>query len=222
MVQTIAFDFDGVLVDSNSIKRNGYWKIFARFTDTHPEIEPFIIEELEHNRGRDRYAIIKSVLERMGGMEIFPADFTADARYQQDCALYNEYCEKQVMAAPEIPGALRALQKLHHRHALYINSATPIEPLLRTVSARGLESYFQGVFGSEASKEKNLQTIIRESGSAPNTTVFVGDARSDYLAAVETGCRFVGVKNEFNSFETLDIIMVNDLSKLDRIIAALP
>lgn len=196
----VVFDFDGVLVDSNPIKARGYEAAIEPLLGSGaPKVLSIIRATVRDKRGLDRYAVIREIITRIG--EAFPElSLSLSGKYEAICESYGRYCDRGIAAAPDIPGARRALETLHLQIPLFVNSATPDIPLRRAVDARGLAVYFAGVFGSSLSKSENLRRVLSLTGARPDQLLFVGDAPQDHDAAKQVSCRFVGIQNESNSF----------------------
>ena len=84
---------------------------------------------------------------------------------------------------------------------MFVNSGTYQEPLRRIVIARAWDRYFQGVFGSPASKVENLERIVASQSARPEEVALVGDSPIDEEAAISFGCRFIAFRfTESNEF----------------------
>ncbi|MEO7239175.1 MAG: HAD family hydrolase [Gemmatimonadales bacterium] len=211
MTACVVFDFDGVLVDSNAVKRRAYRDIFA---DT-PGSEAVVEAVLQSNTEDDRFGVIRAILQGLGRNGQGTAQEGLLAQYAER---YNTICEEHATVCPEVRGASPALARLAVSHPLYIISATPEEPLRRIVSRRGWSHYFRDVLGRPRSKSENLARVIQHEGIQGSDIVFVGDGRRDLDAASEAGCRFVGVRNAFNDFDPAGLTLVNDLTGLAALV----
>jgi phosphoglycolate phosphatase len=214
MTDCVVFDFDGVLVDSNAVKRRAYRDIFADAPGSEPVVEAVLQSDTED----DRFGVIRAILRglREGRSTAGEQDLLV-AEYGER---YNTICEEHAATCDEVRGASSALARLAQRHALYIISATPEEPLRRIVKRRNWSRYFREVLGRPRTKGENLARVIRREGIQGQRIVFVGDGRRDLDAAREAGCRFVGVRNEFNDFDPAGLTMVNDLTGLVELVEA--
>jgi phosphoglycolate phosphatase len=195
-LRVVVFDFDGVIVQSNHLKRQAYFEVFS------PEAGPLVESVLLRHREKTRHQIIERVLEGLPATGSLSAAELA-SEVERYAGLYNDIVETGATQCPEMPGASRALEELHKHLPLYINSATPQEPLRRIVAARGLAGFFRRVLGVPASKIDNLGKVLDMEGVSGRAALVVGDGRSDWEAARRFGCRFVGVQNEFNNLDNL-------------------
>ena len=210
MIAAIVFDFDGVLVDSNAIKRNAFFEIFA---DT-PGGAPAIEEVLRTDEELDRFGVIERVLDRLGLSG--DADSIAAA-----AARYNEICEAGAGSCPEIRGATPTLRTLAETYPLFVNSATPEEPLRRIVARRGWNGLFRRVLGRPRTKNENLRVVLHLVGADAQRLLFVGDGPHDLAAATAVGCPFVGVRDDEGIFGTGGARIVQDLTTLPQLVAEL-
>lgn len=215
-VRCVVFDFDGVLVDSNAGKREAFFSIFPEaFRD-----RGYVDAALANCAEGDRYDVIRDVLRlsRAGQSDVDDNVDTLLASYAEH---YSEICEQLTVSCREVPGATAALEKLATDFPLYINSATPQEPLRKVIALRGWQRYFQGVLGRPASKVENFKSIFAAESMEAGECVFVGDHQSDLDAARAVGCAFVGVRDASSDFTQLPELMVDDLAALPPVIASL-
>jgi phosphoglycolate phosphatase-like HAD superfamily hydrolase len=209
-VRCIVFDFDGVLVDSNRIKRAAYFDAFAEV----PGAARAVDECLAFLPDGDRRDIIACIVdkvyapaERLGRLE----------SYVQE---YGHICDEQLVACAETHGASAVLGALVGVYSLYVNSATP-EPSLRDyVALRGWTRHFRQTLGRPNSKPANLEIIRRAEAVASQEIVFVGDRQSDLAAARAANCRFLAVRSDGNDF-TEPVEMIDDLTFLPAHLQAL-
>ena len=213
MTLCVVFDFDGVLVESNAVKRGAYRDIFASVPDSRPVVDEVLGADTED----DRFGVIRAILRGLG-----QAAIDLDAQVVSYAERYNTICEEHAATCRAVPGAAAALQSLSPQHPLYVVSATPEEPLSRIVSRRGWTGYFRAVLGRPRTKRENLARVMQRERIGPEGIVFVGDGQRDLEAARSTGCHFIGVRNEFNDFDPSGITMIDDLTGLRELIESSP
>src|SRR2546428_13196342 len=85
-VRCLVFDFDGVLVDSNAVKREAYFEALRPVG-----APPSLVEKiLSDNRHGDRYVVIREVIRKLpGGGAVGEA---AERRVEGGADRYNALC----------------------------------------------------------------------------------------------------------------------------------
>jgi phosphoglycolate phosphatase len=216
MIRCVAFDFDGTLVDSNEIKRQAFFDVLS---DCDPE-GSVVAEVLDEIRPGDRFDVTRAIARLLFERGMVPADRGVEELARHWVAAYTRRCEEAVLRCPEIPGASPTLEGLAHRGiALYLNSATPQEPLLRVLRLRSMDHHFRRIFGGPASKLENLRRIREDAGVAARELLFVGDGEDDRTTAEALGCHFAGVVRPGPSrFAVEPRHRVDDLSGLIELI----
>ncbi len=182
----IVFDFDGVLIDSNHIKREAYFQVFRHLPGSTGIVEQCL---REHAHG-DRREVITAIIEKIESAEI-----RRPALLSQYVEAYAQVCDEQIPRCAEQPGASAMLPLLAAGFPLFINSATPRQPLERYVALRGWTHHFKGVYGRPASKVANFETIARQEQLRADTMLFIGDSALDAQAARLFGCAFLGFRS---------------------------
>ncbi|MFH1724217.1 MAG: HAD-IA family hydrolase [Elusimicrobiota bacterium] len=183
-LRAVAFDFDGVILDSAHMKTKAFEQLFA---PEGPKASGRILAYHKANAGISRF-----VKFRWAYREVLDRPLSEE----EERALgerFNRLVEDAVVAADWIPGAREFLEKHSGSIPLYVASGTPETELRRIIERRALDAYFRAAYGSPASKKDILLRVARELGCAPGAIVMVGDARNDLAGAEGAGTRFVGV-----------------------------
>ncbi len=178
-IDTVIFDFDGTLVDSVGIKRRAYFTAAAAHGIPSDSVE----RAMQLQPGADRFGVTAEIARQAGGPDRLGEEMAAE---------YTRICENMIADCPEIPGAGACIAALRESGLhLFIVSATPQDPLTALVARRGMENFFDGVFGLPPSKPENLRRAMKVTGTAPERTLVVGDDVNDSEAAHQVGARFV-------------------------------
>ncbi len=177
MIRCVVFDFDGTLVMSNAIKRDGFFAVTAGIAGGAEAMTALLADP-----PGDRFAIFAA----------FSARFGLDAGEMAEA--YGAWCEAAILEAPERPGATEALAILRREGIrIWINSATPEAPLRAIVKRRYPPGSFDGILGGHARKLANLKAVMSAEGLRADEILMVGDGVDDKLGAAEAGCGFVGL-----------------------------
>ena len=179
----IVFDFDGTLVDSNEIKTQAFGKLYE--SEGAAIVEQ--VKEYHHkNEGLSRFVKFRHWEENL-----LHRPYT-EHRGQSLSEQYSRLVLDAVVQAPYISGAQEFLETYHKLTPLYVASGTPESELRFIVSRRQMSHYFQGVFGSPATKAEILNRIIPLTGK-PTRILMVGDALADLEGAQIAGTQFLGI-----------------------------
>ncbi|MDD2691577.1 MAG: phosphoglycolate phosphatase [Simplicispira sp.] len=194
-------DLDGTMVDT----LGDFAQALGRMLDdlALPGIERTHIERMV---GKGSEHLIKSVLHHvLAQAGQAPAAINTEAIYPQAWARYqHHYLDingQYAQVYPGVPEGLQALRSAGLRLACLTNKPTAFAlPLLR---AKGLDSFFDQVFGGDAFERKKpdplpLVKTCAALGSAPARTLMVGDSSNDAQAARAAGCPVVLVTYGYN------------------------
>jgi phosphoglycolate phosphatase-like HAD superfamily hydrolase len=179
-VSGIIFDFDGVLVDSVSVKTDAFRDLFS--DEKHHLAE--ILDFHRLNGGMSRFVKFEYIYH-----EILNKDLS-EARARELGDEFSRLVTQRVIACPAMPGSLDFIHNYHLRLPLFIASATPEDELREIASKRGLSPYFREICGSPRSKSEVIRVILHRNRLAAGTVPFVGDAINDYMASLETDSPF--------------------------------
>lgn len=182
-VAAVLFDFDGTLVESLDVKINAFRELYAVFGEG---IAEQAVAHYRANTGMPRNQRIAHCHNHLLGRE------TTDREVALLSEQFGGMVEDKVVASPWVPGAKEFLDAHDGTYPLFIVSATPHAELERIVAARGMEGYFEGVYGSPPDKTAIIHDLISMYWFEPATVVMIGDGRADSEAAVVNETRFIG------------------------------
>jgi len=197
IIKVVVLDFDGTLIDSNSLKYQAFFKLFSdRATQ---DIVRAVLDEMFE---ASRYEILAEILARR------------DHRRHEDCqpevrslaAAFNDIVVDGAKHCREIEGAVEALDFLSSRARLYVSSTTPEEALKEIIAYRGWSDYFVAVFGYPRKKSETMAMIIDREQVESSSVIVVGDGESDRISAEENRCRFIPVHEAFPLSEVIRML----------------
>ena len=179
------FDFDGVIVDSLGVKSEAFGQLFV---DLGPEVMEKVKLYHLRNGGVSRYEKFKYYFRTFRGKEI-----TAQESAMLD-KQYSDLVVRKVVEADYIPGVVDVLKviKTNNKFCCVI-SATPQDEIRHIVRERDLGNFFQVIVGSPRSKKENVGLVLAKHKLVSQKTLYFGDARSDYEAALAYGVDFIAV-----------------------------
>lgn len=179
----IAFDFDGVLVESVDVKTQAFAALYIGYG---PEIVEQVVAFHLANGGLSRFEKFRYFHNKLLGLPLSPEEENRLA------AEFNARVEAAVIDAPWVEGAEEFLVKYHADIPLFVVSGTPEEELKRILQKRHISHYFRAAFGSPAKKGEILRDILESGGYRPGQMLMVGDSLLDMEGAHEAGICFLG------------------------------
>ncbi|MBQ4415163.1 MAG: HAD family hydrolase [Methanomicrobium sp.] len=207
----IMLDFDGVILESVSVKTETFRKLFADKTDYVDIIVNFHIQ----NGGMSRFDKFRYIYS-----EILHEELT-ETRFNSLCDNFAKYVYEGVINSPFVKCADKFIEKCYRdKIPLYLVSATPEEELIQITKDIGIYDKFNHVYGSPMTKADCITQILQENNITqnPHKALFFGDAINDYKAANKTGISFAGrvPEGNLNIFEGLDGVVgiISDFSSL--------
>ena len=217
MIKCVVFDFDGTLVDSNTIKRETFFEI-TRPWDASGEV---VAEVFERWPGADRYEKTLRIAKELINRKLLPEDSSPELWGARLAVDYTTSCENAITKCPDRPGAHQALTELSEMGLLlFVNSGTPADPLRRLLELRDWAHFFKAVYGAEGSKADNLQSIALEAGATRHEMVHIGDQPDDWRGAEQFGCHFVAMAAQCTISEVRESpLLVEDLRELPPLIS---
>jgi len=188
LTKVVVLDFDGTLIDSNSLKYQAFFQLFP--DEPMRGIVRLVLDEMFE---ASRYQILAEILSRRDHCR--PEDCRAEV--ESLAAAFNDIVVAGAKRCREIEGAVQALQFLSSRARLYVSSTTPEDSLKEIIAFRGWAGYFVDVFGYPRKKVETLAGIIEREGVESELVVVVGDGESDRISAGENHCTFIPVHGAF-------------------------
>jgi phosphoglycolate phosphatase-like HAD superfamily hydrolase len=182
MINTIIFDFDGVILESAEIKTVAFRRLFE---DDYPEEVEEIVDYHINNMGISRYVKFRHIFNNI---ILQPLTLKQEEELGQR---FSAIVFEEVLKAPIVSGLLEFLEEYYKTIQLFIASGTPEDELHTIVKRRGLGKYFQGIFGTPKTKAEIIFHIMNTCDLSMADIVFIGDANSDKQAAEETGVHFI-------------------------------
>lgn len=196
-LQALFFDFDGVLIDSTFTKTEGFRVLFDQYGD---EVVAKVVEYHQLHGGISRMEKIEyahqNILKR-------PLSKTELDRWADK---YSELVVEKVIEAEWVAGAREFLDEMHGKVPIYVISGTPETELKHVLEQRSISFYFEEILGSPVRKPEHIRNLLVKYHLDPSQCVFVGDALTDYNAALETGLHFVGIQGEIEFPERTTVL----------------
>ncbi len=210
----LAFDFDGVVVESTDIKAEAFLELFV----DHPQHHPAILAHHLDHLGISRYRKFEWIYRELLGRPLGAAESKRLGRR------YSRLVVDRTVRCPLVPGALECLREVAGRLPVFLVSGTPDAELRTIVERRELTGYFRAVHGGPRSKESILSEILTRQRLSAARLLVVGDGLSDLRAARAVGARFLARRTpgRYRNRWPAGVEVIADLHPLRRALAAEP
>ncbi|MBJ7221602.1 MULTISPECIES: HAD family hydrolase [unclassified Brenneria] len=175
------FDCDGVILDSNQLKLDAMKKALGSYP-VHRVNE--CIDYFSQNFGRSRYLHIEHFLKNI----LLCSKEQYQQQYDNILYRYADFCKKLYKEAKLNTGFIEFITAI--KEDKYVASGSDEQELRDVFSARSLDSYFSGIFGSPESKANNIKKILER---GYRNGIMFGDALGDLTAAKENKIDFMFV-----------------------------
>jgi len=212
MIKAIIFDFDGVLVESVDIKTKAFAKLFE--SEGKDVVEKVVDYHLK-NAGVSRFEKFSYIYQNMLKRNL------SEKTFAYLCQQFSHFVVDEVVSAPYVKGAKEFLDSYSNEYSCFVASATPQDEMEEIIERRKIQGCFKGIYGSPKKKEDIVREILAAYNSVliPRSSVYVGDAMSDYLAAKNNAVNFIArINNNESIFNDIDCIKVKDLQNLNIVI----
>ena len=181
--KTIVFDCDGVVLDSNVVKTEAYFRTAKNLGHTDAQAQALVDYHVKLG-GISRYHKFEWYLR-----EVLNQAVTAQAVQ----VLLDEFSRELEVGLMECPVAegLATLRKATSNANWMILSGGDQQEIRSLFAKRNLTQYFDGgLFGSPDNKD---EVLAREkaNGNVQMPALFIGDSKYDYEAAHRAGLDFV-------------------------------
>lgn len=182
---TFIFDCDGVILDSNKIKTNAFFKVAEPYGFSAAEA---LVDHHKKYGGHSRYRKFEYFLHDIVGVPVNQAELTK--------LLESYACEiRDGLLTCEINPGLAVLRTATAQSRWMVVSGGDQKELQEIFYRRNLSPNFEGgIFGSPDTKEVILEREIRNSNII-QPALFLGDSRYDHEAASRVGIDFVFVSD---------------------------
>jgi phosphoglycolate phosphatase-like HAD superfamily hydrolase len=183
----VFLDFDGVILDTVSIKTRAFEKLFK---DYDVQIIQQVMQYHLLHGGISRVEKIRHAHEHFIGVPLAEVELAGWSRN------FSSLVVEEVVAAEWIAGAREFLEEMQGGVPLFVVSGTPEPELREVIARRGMTHYFTEICGSPVKKPAHVERIIAQYQLLVENSFFVGDALTDHDAARLTGTRFIGIRGE--------------------------
>lgn len=214
-IKNIFYDFDGVIKDSLEVKTEAFFQMYLPYGK---EIAEKVKEHHLAHGGISRYQ----------KFEIYHREFLdqqIDSRRVNELAdIFSRLVYTGVIESDYVKGALESIRELRYSYKQFIITGTPEDEMRSIANELDISDCFLKICGSPAKKTEIGRQLFSEYSLKPEETVFIGDATTDYDAAINLKTHFILREHAENIgyFEGVNHIhRVKNLSNLAQILKTL-
>ena len=207
--QYIIFDFDGVLVESNEIRFNGFRKLFKSYPQEQVEK---LVSYAKANGGVSRYKKIAYFFSEIRQEPI------SDESVNKWADQFSKLVEQDIVEAKPVEGSLEFLGKYVDHFDFAIVSGSDQAELRRICKKRKIDHFFKSILGSPVEKKDNIAALLSDLNWQYNKSLYVGDSNNDLEAAKANNLDFVGRCSGLIDWQKFDTRFVLDLSSLYEVL----
>jgi len=210
MIRAIVYDFDGVICDSVNVKTAAFAEMYESYGE---EVVANVVAYHLANGGVSRFEKFKYYSKHLLGKNISEEEVIVLS------SRFSDLVKQKVIQSSYINGAYSFLTKHAKSNYQFICTGTPETEIIEILNARKISSYFTYIYGSPKTKDKILEIIMNDYLLEKSEILFIGDAMTDYRAAITTGVSFVGILNDATKFP-IGTITIKDFtdSKLQSLL----
>lgn len=182
-IKVIFWDFDGVLIDSNTVRDLGFERVLAEFPK---EQVAQLLAFHQANGGLSRYVKFRYFFE-----EIRKEPITDDA-----ILIWAERFSlimKELLVNPKllIEETLNFVKDNQGKYIMHITSGSDQNELRFLCKSMGIEHLFTSIHGSPKPKKEWVKELIETNGYSNKECVLIGDSYNDFEAAQFSNIHFM-------------------------------
>tara|TARA_B100000780_G_scaffold277638_1_gene248825 strand:- start:58 stop:687 length:630 start_codon:yes stop_codon:yes gene_type:complete len=206
-MKAIIFDFDGVILDSVSVKTEAFKQLYKSHGIN-------VVEKVA------KYHLANGGISRFEKFKYFHKNFlNINISNDELVGLGEDFSRlvfKKVCESRYIPGAHEFLTFCSKKYLTFICTGTPETEIKKILSSKNLDKMFNDIYGSPSSKTDIINRISVNNNLKSNEIIFIGDAMTDYDASKNTNVDFIGVRNLDTQFPE-HVILVDNLTEIIKL-----
>ena len=185
---TIFWDFDGVIINSDEVRTEGFKYIFDSYSKKYTDK---LINYHTINGGLSRYEKIEYFSQEILDKKL------NDEEKKQYAQLYGNYCRKRLCDKNLlIKSSIKFIKENHRSFNFHIVSASDEKELIYLCSNLDIKKYFKSISGSPVNKIENIKKLLKSNNYNKSSCCLIGDSINDKFAATKNKISFFGFNNK--------------------------
>ena len=185
----ILWDFDGVIIESNSVREQGFREVLKQYPSEQVEE---LIDFHNANGGWSRYVKFRYFFEKIR------KEPTTDEQVNDLAGKFSSIM-KDLLVNPEllITETVAFIEEMYNSgKEMHIVSGSDGNELRGLCSALKIDHFFKSINGSPTPKNLLVKELVELNHYQKKNIVLIGDSINDYEAAKVNGIPFIGFNNE--------------------------
>jgi phosphoglycolate phosphatase-like HAD superfamily hydrolase len=187
-IQTLFWDFDGVIMDSNAVRDRGFKEVLNGYPEN--EVDALMTFH-QDNGGLSRYVKFRYFFEVIRGESISEAQVKIWA--EKFSKIMMELLIKPDLLIQE---TLNFMKANAHNFNMHIVSGSDQTELRHICKSLDIAHYFNSIHGSPTPKNNLVATLLEKHTYNKSSCLLIGDSKNDFEAAKVNGIYFMGYGNE--------------------------
>ena len=185
---TIFWDFDGVILNSDEVRTEGFKYIFDSYSKKQIDM---LINYHTINGGLSRYEKIEYFSQKILDKKL------NDEEKKQYAQLYGNYCRERLCDKNLlIKNSINFIKENHKNFDFHLVSASDEKELIYLCSNLDITKYFKSISGSPVNKIENIKRLLKSNNYIESKCCLIGDSNNDKVAAIENSISFFGFNNK--------------------------
>ncbi len=185
---TIFWDFDGVILNSDEVRTEGFKYIFDSYSKKYIHK---LINYHTTNGGLSRYEKIEYFSQKILDKKL------KNEEKKQYAQLYGNYCRERLCDKNLlIKSSISFIKENHKNFNFHLVSASDEKELIYVSSNLDIKKYFKSISGSPVNKIENIKKLLKSNNYNESRCCLIGDSINDKFAATENKISFFGFNNK--------------------------
>ena len=184
---SIIWDFDGVILNSNEIRSRGFEIILKDFPKSQVEE---LLNYHEQYGGLSRYHKLNyffKIIRKENPIE----EKILEYAFLFKKIMLDHLCNPDLL----IKECIDFIKKNHSKYTFHIASGSDQKELIQICKALQIDHYFKSINGSPTPKTALVKSILESSKIEKIRYVLIGDSQNDHDAARDNQIRFIAYNN---------------------------
>jgi phosphoglycolate phosphatase-like HAD superfamily hydrolase len=185
---TIFWDFDGVIINSDKVRTEGFKYTFKSYTKKEVDM---LVNYHTINGGLSRYEKIEYFSQNILHEKLTEIE---KKRYAQ---LFGSYCRDRLCSKSLlIKSSINFIKENYKEYNFHLVSASDENELIYLCSNLEIKKYFKSISGSPVNKIKNIKMLLKSNNYNESKCCLIGDSINDKFAATKNNISFFGFNNK--------------------------